>query len=146
MVCGSRNAAVPVELALRSLDRKIVDAGVPPPHQPVLGELPILIAVRAKPGAGVVMPFVGEADGDPVVGPGPKLLDQAVVEFPRPFTGQERDDGRAALQELGPVPPVAVDRVPERYALRIARVPAILCGADLLYRGFERERGQRRTA
>src|SRR4029077_12304184 len=35
----------PVELALGRSDREVVDAGDPPPHQPVLVELPVLIAV-----------------------------------------------------------------------------------------------------
>src|ERR1700739_3459035 len=80
----------PVIFAVGFGNRRIVDAGDPPAHQPFAVELPILVAVRAEPGAAVVMPFIGEADGDAIVGEGPQLLDQAIVELPVPFAGKER--------------------------------------------------------
>ena len=55
-------------------------------------ELPVLVAVGAEPLAGVVVPLVGEAHGDAVVGEGPELLDQPVVELALPLAGQEGDD------------------------------------------------------
>ena len=94
--------------ALGLLDRQIVDRGKAPLHQPVVGKLPVLVAVGAKPVSGIVMPLISKANGDAVVGEGPELLDQPVVELLRPFARQERDDLLAAAGELRPVSPVAV--------------------------------------
>ena len=44
-------------------------------------ELPVLIAVSAKPVAAIVMVFVGKPNGDAVAHEGPQFLDQPVVEF-----------------------------------------------------------------
>src|SRR5581483_10065387 len=136
----------PVVLALGFLDGKIVDARDPAPHQAVLGEFPVLVAVRAEPAAGVVAPLVGEAHGDAVLVERPELLDQPVVELPRPLAAQELDDRRAPREELGAVPPDAVGRVGERHALGVARVPRVLGAADLLHRRAAVERRERRTA
>jgi len=65
----------------------LVDAGDAPPHEAVLDELPVLVAVGAEPVIAIVMVFVREADGDVVAGEGPQLFDQAVVELPLPATG-----------------------------------------------------------
>ena len=86
----------PVKLAVRLQDRQIVDAGMAAAHQSVFVELPVFVAVGAEPVAVVVMPFVGEAHGDPVSVEGPQFFDQAVVEFLAPFAGEEFDDRRAA--------------------------------------------------
>ena len=56
----------PVVLALAFFDGQVVDAGDPETHQPLLVELPILIAIAAKPIAAVVMPFVSKPYGDTV--------------------------------------------------------------------------------
>src|SRR5690606_27995720 len=69
----------PAELALGLGDRQIVDAGYAPAHQAVLVELPVLIAVRAEPVAGVVVPFVRKAHGDARAVERPQFLDQAIV-------------------------------------------------------------------
>jgi hypothetical protein len=53
------------------VDPDVVDAGLAAGHQPVLVELPQLLAVAAPPLTVTVVAFVLEADGDPVVGPGP---------------------------------------------------------------------------
>src|SRR5262245_10293949 len=55
----------PVIFALTVLDREIIDAGDPPPHQALGVELPILVAITAEPAAGIVVPFIGESYGDP---------------------------------------------------------------------------------
>ena len=109
MIVGTA-AERPVIFALALRDRQIVDAGDAPPHQPVLVELPVLVAVAAEPVAAVVVPLIGEAHGDAVVAERPELLDQAVVELAVPFARQKRLDGRAALQELRAVAPAAVRR------------------------------------
>src|SRR3984893_3498521 len=82
----------PVILALRLLDRQIVDGSKPQAHQPVLIELPIFIAIRAKPIPGVIVPFIGEAHGDTVSLERPRLFDQPIVQLFRPFASEKRDD------------------------------------------------------
>ena len=96
----------------------VVDAGDAQPHQPVLVEFPVLVAVAAEPVAAVVVPFIGEAHGDAVVAERPDFLDQAVVELAAPFARQECFDRLAALEELRAVAPAAVGRVGERDARR----------------------------
>ena len=74
----------------------------------VLGvELPVLVAVGARPVPGLVTPFIGKAHGNAVTGKGPELLDQPIVVLARPFPGQERLDLVAAVQELGAIAPLA---------------------------------------
>src|SRR3954471_21846025 len=87
----------PVEAALAFLDGDIVDAGLAPPHQAVLVELPLLIAVGAMPLPGLVVPFILEAHGDAVLIERPEILDQAIVVLPSPFAGEEFDDGVASF-------------------------------------------------
>src|SRR4051812_20032047 len=131
---------------LALLDRKIVDAGEALLHQAVLGELPVLIAIGAKPVAGIVVPFVSEAHGDPVVSERPQLLDEPIVELPSPFARQESDDLVATANKFRAIAPIAVRRVGQRHALRIAAIPAVLGGADLLDRGLARVGRKRGTA
>lgn len=69
-------------------------------HQPVGREFPVLVAVGAKPLAAVVMPFIGKSDRDAIAGKGPEFLDQPIVQFARPFAGQECDDLGAADRKL----------------------------------------------
>src|SRR5579863_4854132 len=69
----------PVVFPLAFLDRQVVDAGDAQPHQAVRVEFPVLVAVAAKPVAAVVVTFIGEADGNPVVAEGPDFLDEPVV-------------------------------------------------------------------
>lgn len=98
---------VPMKSALALFDRHVIDAGVADGHQPILIELPVLIAVGAEPLTGIVMPFIGEADGDPISPESPDFLDQAIIAFPRPFPFQERDDLRPPHREFCPVAPTA---------------------------------------
>jgi hypothetical protein len=49
------------DAALACVDRDVVDAGFPPAHQTILGELPPLVTVAAPPLAGAVVAFVLEA-------------------------------------------------------------------------------------
>jgi hypothetical protein len=128
----------PVEQALVGADREVVDRGDAPTHQAAGIELPVLVAEAPVPLAAVIAPFIGEADGDADLVEGPDLLDQPVFEFARPFPGQELDDRRAPGQEFGAVAPLAVGRVGERDALRIAAVPGVLGKAGLLWRRSRR--------
>jgi hydrogenase large subunit len=59
--------------AFRFGNGQVVDAGDAQPHQAVLIELPVFIAIGAEPVVGVVVPLVGKADGDAVVAVGPEL-------------------------------------------------------------------------
>ena len=97
MIRRARARTIPVILALGLLDRKVVDASKARSHQAVLGELPVLIAVGAKPVAGIVVPLVLEAHGNMVFVEGPQLFDQAIVEFLGPLAAQEGFDKRTVL-------------------------------------------------
>src|SRR5690348_13330927 len=126
----------PVVFALALPDRQVVDAGDAQAHQPLGVEFPVLVAVAAEPVAAVVVPFIGEADGDAVLAEGPDFLDQPVVELTRPFALQECLDGGAALDELRAIAPAAVDRIGECDTHRIPRIPGILGAARLLRGGL----------
>src|ERR687887_1457401 len=128
-----------MEAPLALLDRDIVDAGFAPAHQPVLVELPLLIAVGAMPLPGIVVPLILEAHRDAVLVERPEILDQAVVVLLRPFAGEKFDDRRAAFKEFGAVTPAAVLGIGERYPHRVARIPGVFRHARLLRGGFAGE-------
>ena len=65
------SAERPAEFAIGLLNRVFVDAGMPMRHQAVFGELPVLVAIGAEPGAAVVVKLIGKAHGDAVAGKGP---------------------------------------------------------------------------
>ena len=56
MIIRSSPRGVPMEQTVALLDGYIVDAGLSPPHQALLIELPVLVTVRAVPGTRMVMP------------------------------------------------------------------------------------------
>ena len=87
----------PVIFALAFRYRQIVDAGDAQPHQTVFVELPVFIAVAAKPMAAVVVPLISETHGYPVLAKSPNFLDEPVVEFARPLSREKCLDGVAAL-------------------------------------------------
>src|SRR5437868_15482761 len=95
-------------LAVLLCDWQVIDAGNAQAHQPVLIELPVLVAIAAEPIAAVVAPFVREANGNPVLAERPNLLDQAVVELALPFARQKCFDFRADLDELRAIAPATV--------------------------------------
>ena len=64
----------PMIFSFRLLDWEIVDARVAKSHQTIVAKLPILIAVGAEPIPGVVVPFVGEADGNAISVVSPELF------------------------------------------------------------------------
>src|SRR3954447_3373808 len=130
-VLRPRPGQVPAELAGLLAGRDVVDARMPSSHQSALVEHPVLVAIGTEPGAGLVVPLVGEPGRDAIGVEGPHLLDQPVVEFLRPLAGQELDDGSTTLEELRPVSPAAVLGVRQRDLLRITSVPGVLGGADL---------------
>src|ERR1700693_2078432 len=95
----------PLILALRLLDWQIVDGSESQAHQPVLIELPILIAIRAKPIPRVIVPFIGKTHGDTVSLERPKLLDQPIVQLFRPFASEKRDDFLPPVHKFRAVSP-----------------------------------------
>src|SRR5499427_3804778 len=103
----------PVILAFALFDWQVINAGDPQTHQPVLIELPVLVAIAAKPVAAIIMPFVGEANRDSVLAECPNFLDQAVVKLAIPLTCQKCFDFRTTLDELRAIAPATVDRVGE---------------------------------
>ena len=110
-------------------------------NQAVLVELPVFIAIAAKPLAAVVMPFVGKAHGYPILAKRPQFLDQPVFEFRVPICGSRNClDGLAALEKFGAVAPPAVRRVGESDARRIAGIPRIFSHARLLCGCLQRKR------
>src|SRR5260221_14420970 len=138
MVIGA-STEQPVIFALAVFDRQVVDAGDPPSHQALFVELPILVAIAAKPVARIVVPFICKAHGYPVVAKPPDLLDQPILQFANPLACEECLDRRAATNELGAVAPDAIHRIGKRYLGRIARVPSILGEARLLRIAFGRK-------
>src|SRR5260221_10735615 len=111
--------------AVVRFDWKIVDAGDAPAHQPMLVELPVLVAIAAEPVIAVVMPFISEAHSDAVLAKGPEFLDESVIEFAVPFARQKRFDGATALDEFRAIAPAAVGRVGRRNPHGIAGIPSI---------------------
>src|SRR5262245_52399604 len=69
----------PVIFALVVAYPQVIDACNTRPHQPVLVELPVLVAVAAIPVAAVVVPLIGEAHRNAILAKRPHLLDQPVV-------------------------------------------------------------------
>src|SRR5215470_14570650 len=95
---ANRNATTPPKLIPPSLlDRKVINAGNTQAHQAVLVELPILVAVAAKPIATVIVALVRETNRDAVVLESPDFLNEPVVEFTLPFPSQKRFDFRPPL-------------------------------------------------
>src|ERR1700750_2767056 len=122
----------PVELALRFGDGQVVDAGEAPFPEPLVVELPGLVAARPEPVTARVMPLVRAADGQPAVVERPHFPDRPEVLFRLPFAGQKPQDLGATPYPLGPVSPAAIRRVIERNAFRIAAVPRVLGQTHLL--------------
>jgi hypothetical protein len=99
MIIGT-TAKRPKIFAIRFLDGEIVDACESQPHQAIVVEFPILVAIGAIPVSRIIVPLVGKAYGNTVVRKSPKLFDQAVVEYHLrarkvmisclPFTNSER--------------------------------------------------------
>src|SRR5262245_39706184 len=105
------SAKWPVILALRLLDWQVINGCKPKSHQPILVKLPVLVAMRAEPVSGVIVPFVGEPHGDTVAVVSPKLFNQPVVEFFRPLAFQKLNDLSPSGRELGTVSPARIGRV-----------------------------------
>src|ERR1700676_1923899 len=99
------SAKRPTILAIRFLDRKIIDACEPQTHQAIIIELPILVAVRAIPISRVVVPLIREAHSNAIAGKGPKLFYKPVIQLFRPLASEEGDDVVSSVHKLGAVSP-----------------------------------------
>jgi hypothetical protein len=125
-------------------DRHVVDTGLATAHQPAVIELPQLVAVAAEPLTVPVVTFVLEADRDSVLPKAPQALAQNIIELAFPLGGEERDDLRAAGDELITVASDGVFGVREADAVRVAGVPGVLGGLDLGDGTLKVERRKRR--
>src|SRR5438067_5435172 len=95
----------PMILAVRLLDRQVVNGGKPKAHQAIAIKLPVLVAIGTEPIPRVIVPFVSEPHGDTVCVISPKLFDQPVVKFFGPLAFQKLNDLGPSSRELGPVSP-----------------------------------------
>src|SRR5262249_31369888 len=115
---------------------KVVDTGDAASHEAVLVELPVFVAVGAKPIPGVVVPLVGETNRDAVALESPEFLDEAIVQLLVPLAGKELVAGFATGQKLRAVAADAVRGVSQGDLFRVARIPGILGQADLFGGGL----------
>src|SRR5580692_2800774 len=126
----------PVIFALALRHRQIVDAGDSQPHEAALVELPVFIAVAAKPMAAVVVPLIGKPHGYPVLAKSPNFLDEPVVEFARPLSREKCLDVVAALQEVVVIALTAVGGIRKRDPCGVSTVPRVFRHVRLLSSGF----------
>ncbi len=71
------------------------------------------------------MPLVRVTDGDAVIGKGPELFDQAIIQLFFPLAGEETFSLLAIGSKLSAVTPFGIQRVGERNFLRVAAIPTI---------------------
>lgn len=83
-------------LPVAVLDGKVVDAGNASAHEAMIVELPVLVAVGAKPEACIVVPLIGKAHSNPMSFKRPQFFDEAIIEFLVPFADQKLKNGRTA--------------------------------------------------
>ena len=92
-------------------------------------EFRVTILRRASnkvPLTSLVVPLVLEAHSDVVASESPQLLHQPVVVLLGPFAAQKFLDCFSPLEKLGPVSPLGILGVRERYHIRVPWVPRIL--------------------
>src|SRR5664279_2209890 len=135
----------PTELSFALVDRSVVDTGDTSAHQSVLVELPVFVAVTAKPLAGVVVPLVGEAHCNAVLTKGPELLDEAIIQLTVPLLREKGLDGISSAHELGAASPATIQRTALGHRIGVSRIPCIFGQPRPLRGGFARKRGQRRA-
>ena len=121
----ARSGRRPVEAAVLLGELHIIVAGLAPAHQAVRVELPMLIAIGAVSLTVGIVPLILETQRDAIGLERPEVLDQAIVQFGRPFAREKGDNGGSALEKFRAMAPAAVLRIGERNALGIARVPGV---------------------
>src|ERR1700686_4556880 len=102
-------------------------------------EFPVFVPVGAVTLSGVVAPLVSKTHGDPRAVERPHFLDEAVVQLTVPFARKKLNDLLPAVDEFRPVAPPAIDRIRQRNALGIARIPAVFRFANFFDGGLARE-------
>jgi hypothetical protein len=125
VICRTRTGR-PEELPIACLNHNIINTGFSAPHETVVIEFPLLVAMSAKPVSGIVMPFILESDRDSVFVECPQFFYQAVVEFFSPFALLELDDRGTPVKEFGAVAPLAIYRISKCDPLGVSRIPGIL--------------------
>src|SRR5215831_17750574 len=129
----------PAVFPVGSGDWQVIDARDPSLHEASVIEFPVLVAVRSKPVPGVIVPLVGEANGDAVALTCPELLYQAVIKLLGPLPSEELLNGFSADYKLRAVAPHTVGCVGQCNTLRIAGVPGIFGHPNLLRSGLRVE-------
>lgn len=126
-------------------DRLLIDAGETPLHQTICRKFPIFIAVSAEPVAAIVAVFVGISHGNAIVGEGPKLLDESVVQLFRPFPFEKCLRLCASPRKFSTIAPLRLLGIGQGYPGRVTAVPPIFGEAYLFPGGFFGERRKWRT-
>src|SRR3954471_10054776 len=124
---------------LTRVDLHVVDACLTPAHEPVLVELPELVAIAAPPLAAAVMAFVLKSHGNAVAVEAPEVLAQRVVQLDLPLLRQKGDDRLPSRKEEVAVAPDGIDGVGLRDPFWISGVPRIFRGLHLLRCALARE-------
>jgi hypothetical protein len=94
---------------------------------------------------GIIVPFVGEPHRDTISIVRPKLFDQPVVQFFRPFACEKFNDLLPRCGKFSAISLLRVDGVCKSDLFWIARIPAVLRQTDLLDRSLTSKWRQRRT-
>src|ERR1039458_10356651 len=107
MVLLDRERVVPLlgpagseDPALFNGDGQVVDACFSTFHVTLGVEFPQLVSVASPPLANLVMPFVLEPDGYPVILKRPEVFAQCVILLTLPFGDEELDDCGSAPDEF----------------------------------------------
>ena len=98
----------PAVLSIRFLNRQVIDTGEASTHQAAFVKFPVFVSVGTEPVSRVIVPLVCEPDRNAVVSECPQFLNQPIVEFPRPFALEKRDDFVSSIYEFRTIPPSAM--------------------------------------
>src|ERR1700731_3263202 len=82
------------------------------------------------------MPLVCKTHRNAIIVKRPQLLDESIVQFPRPFSSEKGDNLCSSIHKLGPISPSRVECVGERYFFRITGIPTIFGETHLLNSGL----------
>src|ERR1700722_487110 len=124
---------------LRLFDRRIINTRDSPPHESFRIKVPQLNTIRPKPLARIFVPFVFEADRNPIIVKRPQCLLQPVVQLSSPFAMEKRLGLLAPRQKFRAVAPFRIHGICQHDPLRIAHIPQIFCDLNLLGRRFRRK-------
>lgn len=121
---------IPVKSPVTGNYGMFIDAGNTSLHQTVIRKFPIFIAVGSEPLVGVGAVFIGKANCNAITIMGPQFLYESIVQLSGPFAFQKGNDGPAADDEFGTVPPDTVRRIGQSNSGGGSTVPAIFRKAD----------------